>query len=87
MDVRPLHCRPSGDNSHIYSFQPNYVRSLHNLLTQSTSDDTVTLQAVCPVVRAESNFQSSRSHTGCRSTQHRLLYLTRMHNCALSNNL
>lgn len=35
------------------SFQPNYVQSLHNLLTQSTSNDTATLKAVCLIVHAK----------------------------------
>ena len=54
MDVRALLSQSSDENSFTsVSFQPNYVQSLHNLLTQSTSNDTATLKAVRLIVRAK----------------------------------
>ena len=87
MDVRTPFYRPLDKILLTYlSFQPNYVHSLHNLLTQSTSNDTATVKAVRLIVRANSGLQFLPSLLGYRSPQYRVLYISLVHTCTFSNN-
>ena len=52
------------------SSQPNYVQSLHNLLTQSTSNDTAAVKAVRLIVRAKYGLQFLPSPLGYRGSQY-----------------
>ena len=87
MDVRAHPCQLS-DESLLTRvlLQPNYVQSLHNLLTQSTSNDTATLKAVRLIVRVKAGLRFSPSRLGHRGAQPRVLYLSRVHTGTLSDN-
>lgn len=71
MDVRAPFYRPLDKNSLTsLSSQTNYVQSLHNLLTQSTSNDTVAVKAVRLIVRANYGLQFLPSPLGYRGPQY-----------------